>query len=178
RVAAQSFTPALAAPLPKVEMPDSGEPVVEAVPVSLPPPEAIIAEAGAPPADAAALIKKALEERRKMLLLSVLDQADLIELDGNFLCISFPPEKSMFKAQVESRENRKLIEEVCRSAVGRAFTLSVSVGGKAKPAQVASEKPPEATKPNPKAESHPLVQAIVDRFHGEIVEVVDPDPRT
>jgi hypothetical protein len=127
----------------------------------------------ADPPDSVARIKKIIEERRKMLLLSALDQADTIEIDGGYLCVSFPQEKAMFKSQLESRDNKKLLEEIGRMVAGRALTLSVSVGGKVKPA----EKPPtdEKPKPKPKAENHPMVRAIKDRFHGEVVEIIDPD---
>jgi hypothetical protein len=134
-------------------------------------PETVSENPPSDPPDAVARIIKTLEERHKKLLVSALDQADTLEIDGGFLCISFPKEKAMFKAQVESRDNRKLLEEVGRLVVGRALRLSASVGGKAKPA----EKPPEVEKPKPKAENHPMVRAIKDKFHGEVVEIIDPD---
>jgi hypothetical protein len=110
-----------------------------------------------------------------MILLSALDNAESMEVEDNLLCISFPAEKAMFKSQVESRDNRKLLEEICRQALGRAVSLSVSVGGKARPAQVVIDKPVQAPNPEPKAESHPMVRAIVDKFHADKVEVIDPD---
>jgi hypothetical protein len=125
------------------------------------------------PPDAVAKIKKIIEERRKMLLLSALDQADTIEIDGGYMCVSFPQESAMFKSQLESRDNKKLLEEIGRLVVGRALTLSVSVGGKVKP--MAPPPTAENPKPKPKAENHPMVRAIKDRFHGEVVEIIDPD---
>lgn len=170
-------------------VPVSSEAIVLSAPPPAPPVEAVSvgetpgpgeeirpdAFPAAPVGDAGSLIRKALEERRKMLLASTLGEADCIEADGNYLCISFPKEKAYFKSQIETRDNRRLIEEVCRELFGRSLTLSVSVGGKVKPAGQPEDRPQPVRMPKPKADSHPMVKALVDKFHGEVVDVVEPD---
>ena len=118
-------------------------------------------------------IKAALEARRKMILVSMLDKADSIEVDGEVLRISFAPGSALYKNKIESRDNRQLIEEVCREAVGRRLTMSVTMGPQAKTGSAPEQKKPVNHKKQ--AETNPAIQALADKFHGEIIEVVKPD---
>ncbi|HEX5733867.1 MAG TPA: DNA polymerase III subunit gamma/tau [Blastocatellia bacterium] len=125
--------------------------------------------------DAGLKIKDAVEQRGKKFLRATLDQAESIKVDGQFLLVSFSPEKGGYKKQVEGRDNRKILEEVGREIAGRQLTLSVAVGGQA--AQAAQEVKPEReqrAEAKERAEDHPAVRAIVDKFHGEVVEVRKP----
>ena len=122
--------------------------------------------------DAGLKIKDAVEQRGKKFLRATLDQAESIRVDGGFLLVSFSPENGVYKKQIEGRDNRKILEEVGREVAGRPLTLSVAVGG-----QAAREVKPERQQreeAKDRAEDHPAVRAIVDKFHGEVVEVRKP----
>jgi DNA polymerase-3 subunit gamma/tau len=142
-------------------------------------------------ADAIDRIKNALEGRRKMLLLTMLNAAETIEVDGDFLRISFPTSGSISKSKVESRDNRQVLDEVCREVFGRPMRLSVSVGAQTKtgPAKEGQAKEgsakaapaeggpgqKEAPSLKDKAENHPAVRALADKFHGKVVDVIKPE---
>lgn len=166
-------------PPPMVEDPFEVEP---ALPTATAQPVAAEREPVSSTGDEGAVekIKDALEGRRKMMLLSTLQLAESMKLDGEFLRISFSPANSKFKSQVESRDNRAVIEEVCREILGRPVVLSATVGGQAqletspRRAEKATEKAAEKANVKQTAENHPAVQAIVDKFHGEVVEVIKP----
>jgi hypothetical protein len=77
----------------------------------------------------------------------------------------------MFKATLESRDNRRAIEEICREALGHSVTLSVSVG---QSGSEQSEEKKEKTRARQKAETDPKLRALTEKFRGEIVEVIKP----
>jgi DNA polymerase-3 subunit gamma/tau len=106
-------------------------------------------------------IKASLESKNKMLLVSVLDKAD-IHIEGNKLHISFSAEDRAFKSQVESRENRRLIEEIAEHLTGRKLSLQVSIK------EAAARKASSLTE---RVQKDPKVRALIDRFKGEITEV-------
>jgi DNA polymerase III subunit gamma/tau len=118
-------------------------------------------------------IKTELESKRKMMLLAAIEKAQSMELDGPFLRLVFASENAVFKNQIESRDNRKLIEAICREVLGRAVSLSITVAGQASAPQPVSKK--EARAASPQAEEHPAVRALLDKFHGEVIEIVKPE---
>jgi DNA polymerase-3 subunit gamma/tau len=123
--------------------------------------------------DAVERIKSVLEARRKMLLLTALDKADSIEVGDTTLKVSYSPAAKVHKNQIESRDNRRLIEEACLQALGRRLTLSVTISAPG-PVEAQSGKA-EANRKEKRAEDHPAVRTLVDRFRGEVVEVIGPD---
>jgi DNA polymerase III gamma/tau subunit len=106
-------------------------------------------------------IKASLESKNKMLLASVLNKAD-IRVEGNNLHISFSAEDRAFKSQVESRENRRLIEEIAEQVTGRSLSLRVSIK------EAVAHK---TASPTDEVRRDPKVRALVDRFRGEIIQV-------
>lgn len=126
-----------------------GDPMIEPAPADEP-----------GPADAGQRIRAALESKNKMLLASMLDKAD-ISIEGDKLRISFSAEDRAFKSQVESRENRRLIEEIAEGVAGRKLSLQVSIKEPAAP----------TISPRDRAERDPKVRAFVEGFKGEIIEV-------
>src|SRR5437868_1063647 len=114
-------------------------------------------------------LKQALESKRKMMIVSALDKAETIRLDGDILSITFEPANKIFRSNVESREGRKSLEEACHEVFGRRITLSISGPSGAKPSPARS--PGKATG----AEDHPLVRKLVEEFHGTVVEVIEPE---
>jgi DNA polymerase III subunit gamma/tau len=138
------------------------------------PPKAARPSASAGLAGKAAVdaIKKAIEDRRKMMLLSALDHAQSIEVDGDYLRITFAPDSAVLKNQLESKDNRKVIEEVSREVVGRRLTLSASVGAQPKE-EAAPQKRASAQKK--KAQDDPRISALTEKFRGEVIEVKNAD---
>jgi DNA polymerase-3 subunit gamma/tau len=158
--------------------------------------------AGGADGDAGLKIKDAVEQRGKKFLRAALDLAESIAVEGRFLRISFSSENALHKKQIEGRDNSKILEEVGREIAGRALTLSVTVGGQTaqefKPEKQArpekrerlekqersENRVPEKEKRGPekqeraevqsRPEDHPAVQAFVDKFHGEVVDVFKP----
>ena len=118
-------------------------------------------------------IKEALEAKRKMMIVTTLDRAE-IKIDGEFLRVSLSPDNARDKSQLEGREKRQLIEETCREVLGRRLTLSVSVGAQAQ--ADGDQKRKEATKTRESAESHPGVKALTDLFGAESIKIIKPEP--
>jgi hypothetical protein len=107
------------------------------------------------------------------MLLSALDHADSIRVEGDFLCISYSPSGTVFKNQLEGRDNRKSLEEVSREVLARPIVVSVSVGRQS-PASAAEAKKQEAVDATEQAQKHPAVRSVMDAFHGEVIEVIKP----
>ena len=123
---------------------------------------------------AAEKILALLEARGKRMLLSALDQADSIRVEGDFLCISYSPSGTLFKNQLEARDNRKSLEEVSREVLARPIVVSVIVGKEA-PSSPAEVKKQEAVDATEQAQKHPAVRSLMDAFHGEVIEVIKPE---
>lgn len=133
-------------------------------------------------------LKKALEERNKFLVVSAIEKAEGVRIDGSYLRVSLLPENAKDKSFMESKDGRRVIEEITQQLFGKSLTLSISVGGQpfsndtqaeSKPSRTSAvqtsagqTEPAKARKP---AVEHPGVQALVDKFHGEVLEVVKPE---
>ncbi len=122
--------------------------------------------------DAGLKIKDAVEQRGKKFLRATLDLAEAIQVEGEFLRISFSPENGVYKKQIEGRDNRKVLEEVGREVAGRRLTLSVTVG--AQPPQEVKTTKQARAEVKERAEEHPAIRAFTDKFPGSSVEVLKP----
>jgi DNA polymerase III subunit gamma/tau len=143
------------------------------------------AEPALPPADFvspsgaqnfAGRLKEKLQANRKMMVLSYLNQAESLELDGDYLRVTYTGENARNKSLVESSNNRKAIEEAGKELLGRKITLSVKVGNDERAEISGSEiTQPEPLKPQERAENHPALRALADKFQGQIIEIVKPE---
>jgi DNA polymerase-3 subunit gamma/tau len=131
------------------------------------------ASAPAHPSTTAERVKQAIERRNKKLIVSLLDHADSITIEGELLCVAYSDQNAAFKTRIETRENRRAIEDICREALGQNVTLSVSVGGQ--PEVDAAEDKKANTRARQNAENDPKLRALKDKFRGEIVEVIKPE---
>jgi DNA polymerase-3 subunit gamma/tau len=113
------------------------------------------------PAGIAESIKQALLSRRKMIIVSTLDQAESILVDGDYLKVAYSQPNSIFKAKLEARDSRTIIEEVCREIAGRQLVLSVSIAGAAASAGPGRVVPPERSKA--RIGEGPASQAVAPR---------------
>ena len=114
-----------------------------------------------------------LAARGKMMLLSALDHADSIRVEGDSLLVAYSASGSMFKSKVEARDARKSLEELSREVLGRPVLLSVTIDGASQPSVGAKKQ--ETDDEREQAEKHPAVRSVLDRFHGEVIEVIKPD---
>ena len=117
-------------------------------------------------------VREAIERKGKRFI-SALDNAESVVVEGDLLCISYSDQNKSFKTRMEERDNRRAIEDICREALGRTLTLSVSVGSHSGPE--ATEEGKEKARARQKAESDPKLRALKDKFRGEIVEVIKPE---
>jgi DNA polymerase III subunit gamma/tau len=138
------------------------------------------AEADLPPAalppmrgeqNLAGRLKESLQASKKMMLLSFLNQAESIKLEGDYLRVTYAGENGRNKSLVESSANRRTIEDACKELTGRKITLSVVVGeGVNEAAGDADFMAGREAKQ--RAENHPALRALADKFKGEIIEIV------
>ncbi|HSQ19719.1 MAG TPA: DNA polymerase III subunit gamma/tau [Blastocatellia bacterium] len=112
-------------------------------------------------------IKAALEAKRKMMIVTALDKGT-VSIDGDLLRVEYAPENSSCKAELESRDKRIAIEEACEQVLGSRLTLRVSIVGQPEGKPRTKEKAKSAANDDPK------LQALVDKFHGEVIEVIKP----
>lgn len=124
-------------------------------------------------------IKDHLELNGKTRIVAAMDQG-VISIQDNCLCIEYPPENAASKAAIEDRNRRESIEDACRQVLGQRLTLKVSISGE----NVTNEKNVEGvlaqgSQPKVKAkrvaEEDPKLRALLDTFHGEIIEVIKPE---
>lgn len=107
--------------------------------------------------DDVALIKEALDRRKKMMLLMALETAEEVRVDAETLLVRF--QKRDLQMQKTLSANEKLIAEVSREVLGRELRLKAIVGSE--PVAPASAQP----------EQDPTVELLLRKFKGEIVQV-------
>ena len=103
------------------------------------------------------------------MIVTALDKGS-VSIDGDYLRVSFAVEDSKCKKELEDRAGRIAIEDACEQVLGRRLTLWASIAGKS---QDASR--PKKEKVKEAAEDNPKLRALVDKFHGEIIEVIKPE---
>lgn len=114
-------------------------------------------------------IKGALEAKRKMMIVTALDQGS-ITIDADYFRVTYEPGNSHCKGQIEARDKRIAIEDACEEVLGHRLTLWASVAGEPEAAQ-----PRRKEKAREAAVSDPKLRALVDKFHGEVIEVIKPE---
>jgi DNA polymerase-3 subunit gamma/tau len=120
-------------------------------------------------------IKDELESQGKMRVVAALDKGT-ISIDGDHLCVAYPPENIASKSEIEDRNRRILIEDACEHVVGRRLTLKVSITGEAvSGSETAGQRGSQRRAKAKAAEEDPKLQALLDTFHGEVIEVIKPE---
>lgn len=135
-------------------------------------PESLASSARAqvtPVADPIDRIKGALVAKRKMMIVTALDKGS-ISIDGDYFRVTYEPGNSHCKGEIEARDKRIAIEDACEGVLGHRLTLWASVTGEPEVAQ-----PRRNEKANEAAASDPKLRALVDKFHGEVIEVIKPE---
>jgi DNA polymerase-3 subunit gamma/tau len=124
-------------------------------------------------------IKSALEAKRKMLLVTVLEAASSITLAENELCIEFAPEARHFRDTLAKGDNAKVLRDACQEVTNRQVGVRIIIQDRD-----ANETPPskEDNERREKqlliesAEKHPVVRQMLRTFRGEIVDVRRVEP--
>jgi DNA polymerase III subunit gamma/tau len=123
-------------------------------------------------------IKSALEKRRKMFLVTALEGARHVGLEGNDLCIEFAPDTRHLRDTLARMENVKILREVCQEITNRELGVRFVIReGEAGDAPLSKEETErrEQQRLRETAEKDPVVQQILHKFRGEIVDVRPAD---
>ncbi|MGH9871963.1 MAG: DNA polymerase III subunit gamma/tau [Pyrinomonadaceae bacterium] len=130
-------------------------------------------------------IKTALGKRRKMLLVTALDEARNAILENNELCLEFAPDTRHFRDTLAKSDNVKILREVCKEITGRDLGVRFVISDpEASAASAAADAPPskeemarrEKQSLREQAEKDPTVQQMLKTFRGEIVDVKRVEP--
>jgi DNA polymerase-3 subunit gamma/tau len=120
-------------------------------------------------------IKAALENQRKMLLVTVLEAAHAASIEDGELFVEFTPESRHFRDTLTKAENIKILREVCREVTGQDAGVRIAVRDlqeqSSGPATREDDERIEKKKLRESAESNPIVQEMMRTFRGEIVDV-------
>jgi DNA polymerase-3 subunit gamma/tau len=124
-------------------------------------------------------IKAALEAKRKMMIVTALDKGT-VSIDGDYLRVIYAPEYSACKTEIEARDKRNAIEDASEQVLGRRLTLRASIVGQADGPTISTasggERAPQRKEKSKAAAEHdPKLQALLDKFHGEVIEVIKPE---
>lgn len=128
------------------------------------------------PLDAPAIerIKAALEKQRKMLLVTVLESANSTSLDSGELYVEFTPESRHFRDTLTRPENIKLLRDVCHEVTGQETGVRIAVKDPKDDNQPLSREEEEQLAQlnlRASAERNPMVQEMLRKFRGELVDV-------
>jgi len=132
----------------------------------------------APPAPVAGSpferVKATLESQRKMWLVTLLEGAQITQLDEHELYVEFAPDARHFRDTLSKPENIKFVREACREVTGREMGIRIQVKDpKAgdEPLSREDEERLEKQRLREMAENSSIVQQMLKTFRGEIVDV-------
>ena len=126
-------------------------------------------------------IKGVLEKQRKMLLVTVIESAQVTVLDEGELYIEFAPDTRQFRDTLARPENIKILREACQEVTGRETGVRIAVKDpEAQSEPLSREEEERLAKQNLRtsAEHNPIVQEMLRKFRGEIVEVRRVEPKS
>lgn len=120
-------------------------------------------------------IKSALEKRRKMFLVTLLEGAAQASIVDNELCVEFAPEGKSMRDTLAKSDNVKVLREVCKEVSGRDVGVRfVILDPQASDDPAVSKQDTERREKQSlreTAEKDPVVQQMLRTFRGEIVDV-------
>ena len=119
-------------------------------------------------------IKAALENQRKMLLVTVLEAAHAASIEDGELFVEFAPESRHFRDTLTKQENIKILREVCHEVTGQETGVRIAVKDSQEnsaPATREDNERLEKKRLREAVESNPMVQEMMRTFRGEIVDV-------
>ena len=120
-------------------------------------------------------IKQVLEAKRKRLLITALESANLAAIDNDELLVEFTPETRHLRDTLAKSENVKILREACCEARGREtgvrFVIKDSSPSDGVPLSKEDEARLEKQAMRAAAEKNPVVQQMLKTFRGEIADV-------
>jgi DNA polymerase-3 subunit gamma/tau len=120
-------------------------------------------------------LKAALEQRRKMLIVSALDGARRVSVENDELCVEFAPESKHLRDNLAKPENIRVLREVCKEVFGRDTGIQITIKGpdveNGGPASKEEEERREKQRLREIAENHPAVKQMLETFRAQIVDV-------
>jgi DNA polymerase III subunit gamma/tau len=126
-------------------------------------------------------IKTALEQKRKMFLVTALEGARLTRVEENELYIEFAPEAKHLRDTLAKSDNVKVIREACLEVIGKEMGVRIAIKdyntNDGLPLSKEEEERREKQRLREVAEQNPVVQQMLRTFRGEIVDVRRIDSR-
>ena len=120
-------------------------------------------------------IKSALESRRKMFLVTSLENASLVSVDGDELYVEFAPASRHLRDTLAKSENVKILRDTCQEVLGKETGVRIVVKDQSSSEEVPLSKEDELRLEKQRlrneVEKNPVVQQMVRTFRGEIVDV-------
>jgi hypothetical protein len=120
-------------------------------------------------------LKNALEKRRKKFLVIALEGARVARIEGDELYVEFAPEDKHLRDTLAKGEDVKVIREACLEVIGRELGVRIAVkdviANESMPLSQEEEEQREKQSLRATAEQHPLVQEVLRKFRGEIIDV-------
>jgi DNA polymerase-3 subunit gamma/tau len=119
-------------------------------------------------------IKSALEKRRKMFLVTLLEGAVQAAIVDNELCVEFAQESKSMRDTLAKSDNVNILREVCKEItggdIGVRFVIVDPQAGETAVSKKDTERR-EKQSLREAAEKDPVVQQMLRTFRGEIVDV-------
>jgi len=125
------------------------------------------------PTDTAGRIKRGLEERRKPLLATLIDEARIV-VEGDEVRVEFTPDKKHMCDTLAKPDSQRLLREVCCEVFARPVGVRVTLGSVSEGDDDFAredEDRREQRRLRELAAENPLVKMVLKQFRGEIVEV-------
>ena len=126
-------------------------------------------------------IKTALEQKRKMFLVTALEGARAARVEENDLYIEFAPEAKHLRDTLAKSDNVKVIRETCLEVTGKEMGVRIAIKdhnpNDGLPLSKEEEERREKQRLREVAEQNPVVQQMLRTFRGEIVDVRRIDSR-
>jgi hypothetical protein len=120
-------------------------------------------------------IKTALQQKRRMFLVTALDGARHASIEGNELYLEFAPAAKHLRDTLSKSDNVKVIREACLEATGKEMGVRFVVRDEetkdALPISREEEGHLEKQRLRAVAEQNPVVQQMLRTFRGEIIDV-------
>ena len=120
-------------------------------------------------------IKSALESRRKMFLVTSLENASMVSVDADELYVEFAPASRHLRDTLAKTENVKILRETCQEVLGKETAVRIVVKDQSSSEEVPLSKEDELRLEKQRlrneVEKNPVVQQMVRTFRGEIVDV-------
>lgn len=120
-------------------------------------------------------IKSGLERRRRMFLVTAMENAAALTIEGDELYVEFSPSTRHLRDTLAKSDNMKILRETCHEVLGREIGIRIIIKDPSSsehgPLSKEDEMRLEKQRLREAAEKNPVVQQMVRTFRGEIVDV-------